>query len=107
MTNIDIDNYALKTYVGGLLESYSTTLQINQIFSDLIGTAPANLNTLQELAFVLSNTEDSVSAMFSSLSNKANSSDLNNFYDKTYISSNFTTTLDLNSLLSSYGESLG
>jgi hypothetical protein len=49
--------------------------QVNEKFTDLIGTAPLVLNTLQEIAAVIGDSSTVTSTLINAIANKANTSD--------------------------------
>lgn len=53
--------------------------EVNQLIQNLIGLAPAELDTIYELAAALKGNQDSIGTLFTVLAAKANSAD---FYDK-------------------------
>lgn len=55
---------------------YQTSEEVNNIIKNIIGTAPENLNTLEELSNALGNDENFASTITTELSKKVNSSDL-------------------------------
>lgn len=54
--------------------------EVNQLIQNLIGLAPAELDTIYELAAALKGNQDSIGTLFTVLAAKANSADV---YDKT------------------------
>lgn len=56
-----------------------TKTEVDQLFQDLIGLAPEELNTVYELATALKDNQDSIGTIITTLANKANSADV---YDK-------------------------
>ncbi|USD30874.1 hypothetical protein J8Z24_18100 [Pseudoalteromonas sp. SCSIO 43201] len=56
-----------------------TKSEVDQLFQDLIGLAPEELNTVYELATALKDNQDSIGTIITTLANKANSADV---YDK-------------------------
>ncbi|MDG2839964.1 hypothetical protein R7R25_23650 [Vibrio sp. 2026] len=53
--------------------------EVNQLFQNLIGLAPAELDTIYELAAALKDNQDSIGTIITTLATKANSADV---YDK-------------------------
>ncbi|MDF4891606.1 hypothetical protein ACXIUH_23220 [Vibrio parahaemolyticus] len=56
-----------------------TKAEVDQLFQNLIGLAPAELDTIYELAAALKDNQDSIGTIITELAKKANSSDV---YDK-------------------------
>ena len=69
--------YEFKTDLTTTLLSYYTKTQVDNKFADLIGTAPANLNSLQELAASLGNDANLSSTIFTALSTKLSTANFN------------------------------
>lgn len=68
------------SYITGLqtaLDGKASTTYVDGKFTDLIGAAPAALDTLKEIADQLANDESVVSALTTAVSNKANTTDVN------------------------------
>ena len=64
-----IDKLKVKGVIYDLKDA-STAAQINERIQQLIGTAPANLDTLQELATALQNNDDALQGILSTLASK-------------------------------------
>lgn len=64
-----IDKLKVKGVIYDLKDA-STAAQINERIQQLIGTAPANLDTLQELATALQNSDEAVQGILSTLASK-------------------------------------
>ena len=60
--------------------------EVNQLFQNLIGLAPAELDTIYELAAALKDNQDSIGTIITELAKKANSEDV---YDKTSSNARF------------------
>lgn len=60
--------------------------EVNQLFTDLIGLSPAELNTIYELATALQGNQDSIGTIITTLATKANSADV---YDKVVADARF------------------
>ncbi len=56
-----------------------TKEEVNQLFNNLIGMSPPELDTIYELAIALKNNKDSIGTILTELAKKANSADI---YDK-------------------------
>jgi hypothetical protein len=67
---------------------YATLAEVNTLITDLIGAAPATLNTLEELAAAFNNDPNVVAALTTSIAQKANSADV---YTKTEADALFLT----------------
>lgn len=82
----------LKATVGtdltNTLKDYATKTEVDNRIKDVIGTAPAALDTLGEIADKLSSNDDAVSAIVNTLSEKANSADV---YTKSDVDAKVTT----------------
>lgn len=82
----------LKATVGtdltNALKDYATKTEVDNRIKDVIGTAPAALDTLGEIADKLSSNDDAVSAIVNTLSEKANSADV---YTKSDVDAKVTT----------------
>lgn len=82
----------LKATVGtdltNALKDYATKTEVDNRINDVIGTAPAALDTLGEIADKLSSNDDAVSAIVNTLSEKANSADV---YTKSDVDAKVTT----------------
>lgn len=72
------DNSDIPTKISELTNdsSFATTSQVNTAIQNVIGTAPSNLDTLQEIATQLSSDESAVAAITTTLATKAANSDL-------------------------------
>lgn len=60
-------------------KGYQTEAQVNAKIKEIVGTAPEALDTLQELATALGNDADFATNLTTTLSSKANTSDLANY----------------------------
>ena len=74
-----------QTYLEG---EYYTRVQVDDIISELLGSAPDQLNTLNELALALNNDANFGTSAINLINTKANIVDV---YDKTYINFNYFT----------------
>lgn len=80
----DLTGYATEAYVMGKgfltehqsLSGYATEAYVTSKIEDVVGVAPAALDTLQELAYALNDDADFAGTMTSALAAKANSSDV-------------------------------
>lgn len=71
-----------------------TKAEVDQLFQNLIGLAPEELDTIYELAAALKDNQDSIGTIITELAKKANSADV---YDKTTADATFATKVALNS----------
>lgn len=76
---------------------YATLTDVNTAIQNVIGAAPAALDTLQELAAALNNDANAVAALTTAIADKANSADV---YTKTEANTLFKT-------ISSYNTEIG
>lgn len=97
-TDDEIAKY--KTSVNAQLQDYSTKSDVDDRIKKVIGAAPEALDTLEEIADVLSKDSDAITAINEVLTGKANSSDV---YNKSQID---TKTTDINNAISTVETSL-
>lgn len=69
-------NLAKDAEIADTLKSYATNESVDKKIEELVGTAPEALDTLGEIANVLSQDSDAISAINEVLSGKANASDV-------------------------------
>ena len=68
-----MSNNSGNIFIAGI-DAY-TKGEVNTKFSDLVGTAPAVLNTLQEIAAVIGDSSTVTTTLINAIANKANTSD--------------------------------
>lgn len=78
---IDLSKYITKDQ----LEDYATEEFVNTIINDIMGIAPDELNTLEELATAIKNNESWTEALNDLVAKKADKTDLKNFVTETIV----------------------